>query len=592
MIYRPDIDGLRALAVLPVIFFHAGFEIFKGGYVGVDIFFVISGYLITTIILSEIEQEKFSILKFYERRARRILPALFLVMAVSLVLGYFWLMPDEYKNLGQSVAATTLFSNNILLGLTSGYWDLASEFKPLLHTWSLGVEEQYYLIVPILFMLVWKFSKIHVIHLVTVIFLGSLFFAGWFVNVSPQWAFYILPARAWEICLGALAAMLTARGYLKNINHNWAHRFSFLGFLLILISIFAFDERILSPGFILLLPTVGAVLIIVFTQADSLVYKFLANRVIIFLGLISYSLYLWHQPIFSFLRIYSVDRPQELHFVVALLLILILSILSWKFVELPFRNKNLFKTRTVFMTAGIASFVMIIIGFYLNKNYGIPSRVFDKDVSISDLDKRIYNERAFKYKVNFSVSDREKILIIGNSFARDFINITLETFDVSNIQIAYTDDLNQCIASYAKKPQQRAFLEANVIVFASGSLNKDCYRDDIKFAKENRKKIYYIGFKDFGYNLNWLIRLSAHERKNKFNSIPPEIIEIEKDMASVIPPENYISLLAPVVVDGKIPITDDAGRLISPDRTHLTKYGAIYFGKKAVASSSYAELFN
>ena len=139
MNYRPDIDGLRSVAVLPVIFFHAGLSIFSGGFVGVDIFFVISGYLITTIILSELQNDKFSIINFYDRRARRILPALFAVMLFCLVTGYFTMMPDEFKNLGQSLIATTAFSNNILLALTSGYWDLASEFKPLLHTWSLGV---------------------------------------------------------------------------------------------------------------------------------------------------------------------------------------------------------------------------------------------------------------------------------------------------------------------------------------------------------------------------------------------------------------------------------------------------------------------
>lgn len=139
MNYRREIDGLRALAVLPVILFHAGFETFSGGFVGVDVFFVISGYLITTIITSELEQGNFSIINFYERRARRIMPALFVVMLACYIAGYFLLMPDEFKNLGQSFVSTILFSNNILLAMTSGYWDLASEFKPLLHTWSLGV---------------------------------------------------------------------------------------------------------------------------------------------------------------------------------------------------------------------------------------------------------------------------------------------------------------------------------------------------------------------------------------------------------------------------------------------------------------------
>lgn len=207
MDYRREIDGLRAFAVLPVILFHAGFETFSGGFVGVDVFFVISGYLITTVILSELEKGSFSILNFYERRARRILPALFLVMFASIIPGYFWLMPDEFKNFGQSLVSTALFSNNILLSITSGYWDLASEFKPLLHTWSLGVEEQYYVFVPLILMIAWKLGKGTIPHIIWIIFLASFVFAIWFVNVSPKWAFYLLPTRAWEIAIGALAAI-------------------------------------------------------------------------------------------------------------------------------------------------------------------------------------------------------------------------------------------------------------------------------------------------------------------------------------------------------------------------------------------------
>jgi peptidoglycan/LPS O-acetylase OafA/YrhL len=208
MEYRREIDGLRALAVIPVILAHAGIEIFSGGFVGVDIFFVISGYLITTIILDELEQGDFTIVKFYERRARRILPALFVVMFATTIVGYFLLMPDEYKNLGQSLVATSLFSNNVLLGITSGYWDLASEFKPLLHTWSLGVEEQYYIFTPIVLMLAWKLSKKSIPLLLWIIFAKSLLFSIWFVYISPDWAFYILPTRAWELAIGGIATII------------------------------------------------------------------------------------------------------------------------------------------------------------------------------------------------------------------------------------------------------------------------------------------------------------------------------------------------------------------------------------------------
>lgn len=207
MNYRPEVDGLRAVAVTSVLLFHAGFETFSGGFVGVDIFFVISGYLITSIILGELQKGTFSLIHFYERRFRRILPALYVVILFTIVVGWFTLLPDEYKNLGQSVVATTLYTNNMLLGLTSGYWDLASQFKPLLHTWSLGVEEQYYAVVPLLLLCVWRRKGLLGIGLLFLIVL-SLGFACYFVHLSPSWAFYLLPTRFWELALGAACAYL------------------------------------------------------------------------------------------------------------------------------------------------------------------------------------------------------------------------------------------------------------------------------------------------------------------------------------------------------------------------------------------------
>lgn len=207
MKYRPEVDGLRAVAVISVLLFHAGFAVFSGGFVGVDVFFVISGYLITTIMLGELEKGTFSLLNFYERRFRRILPALYLVMAVTLAVGWFTLLPDEYKNLGQSVVATTFYANNMLLGLTSGYWDLASQFKPLLHTWSLGVEEQYYAVVPLLLMVAWRWTRWLGLGIV-VLTTASLVLAQWMIYVSPSWAFYLLPTRFWELATGALCAWL------------------------------------------------------------------------------------------------------------------------------------------------------------------------------------------------------------------------------------------------------------------------------------------------------------------------------------------------------------------------------------------------
>lgn len=588
MNYRPDIDGLRSVAVLPVIFFHAGLSIFSGGFVGVDIFFVISGYLITTIILSELQNDKFSIINFYDRRARRILPALFAVMLFCLVTGYFTMMPDEFKNLGQSLIATTAFSNNILLALTSGYWDLASEFKPLLHTWSLGVEEQYYIIIPMLLLFAWKFFKSKILWMFIFIFFSSLIFAIWFVSISPNIAFYILPTRAWEIALGSIVAVILSKNIINKNNLSICNLLSLIGLILILISIFTFNNKVLSPSYYLLIPTIGTCLIIIFSNESTLTYKLLSLRPIVFIGLLSYSLYLWHQPIFSFLRIYSIEEPSTNTFLISIVFIFLISYLSLKYIETPFRNKKAVSQKAIFTFAVVGSLFFLAIGLFLNKNYGVPSRVFDPSIKVEDLDKRIYNEKIFSFKKDsFSNDSRKKLLIVGDSFGRDFTNIVLETFNTDNIEIVYTPNLNQCITS-----KEKLYSQSDIIVFAYYSeYSKECVDTNIKYVSDNTKKLYYIGIKNFGYNLNWLIRLSGKELANQYNPISDEFINIDINMSNIIPPKNYISLLTPTLKGNKIPITDDQGLMISTDRAHLTKYGAIYFGDKVIKNTSFAQIF-
>lgn len=588
MNYRPDIDGLRSVAVLPVIFFHAGLSIFSGGFVGVDIFFVISGYLITTIILSELQNDKFSIINFYDRRARRILPALFAVMLFCLVTGYFTMMPDEFKNLGQSLIATTAFSNNILLALTSGYWDLASEFKPLLHTWSLGVEEQYYIIIPMLLLFAWKFFKSKILWMFIFIFFSSLIFAIWFVSISPNIAFYILPTRAWEIALGSIVAVILSKNIINKNNLSICNLLSLSGLILILISIFTFNNKVLSPSYYLLIPTIGTCLIIIFSNENTLTYKLLSLRPIVFIGLLSYSLYLWHQPIFSFLRIYSIEEPSTNTFLISIVFIFLISYLSLKYIETPFRNKKAVSQKAIFTFAVVGSLFFLAVGLFLNKNYGVPSRVFDPSIKVEDLDKRIYNEKIFSFKKDsFSNDSRKKLLIVGDSFGRDFTNIVLETFNTDNIEIVYTPNLNQCITS-----KEKLYSQSDIIVFAYYSeYSKECVDTNIKYVSDNTKKLYYIGIKNFGYNLNWLIRLSGKELANQYNPISDEFINIDINMSNIIPPKNYISLLTPTLKGNKIPITDDQGLMISTDRAHLTKYGAIYFGDKVIKNTSFAQIF-
>lgn len=588
MQYRREIDGLRALAIVPVVLYHAGLQSFKGGFVGVDVFFVISGYLITSIILEGLDKGQFSIAEFYERRARRILPALFLVMATSLVLGYLTLMPDEFKNLGQSLVATTLFSNNVLLALTANYWDLAGEFKPLLHTWSLGVEEQYYALFPLFLLFAYRRGMDRVSGVVTAMAIGSFIACLLLMKVSPMFVFYILPTRAWEILIGALASFALRRNrFLSTTSVRVSDCLSGAGLLLIAVSVFVLDAQH-SSGWHLLIPTTGATLVIMCSREGTHSNSLLGSTVFVYLGLMSYSIYLWHQPVFAFLRIYSIEKPGLAMMGFGLLIVLVLSYLSWRYVERPFRNHLSIKRVPMLIYLVTASVLFVVSGLYLNKSYGIPGRVFGPEVSPADMDKRLYNERAFSYKKDaFSDDGRRKLLIIGNSFGRDFLNITLETFSTSDVEMIYRDDLHEGIHPYKNKLSEQLFSRADIIVFSYGGVKTAFLKADLKYAASGGKRIYYVGTKDFGYNLNWLMRLAPMERANQFNRIAKKYIEDDEQMNQVVPEGHYVSLLSPVLVGGKIPITDASGYMLSTDRKHLTKYGAIFFGENAVRRSGF-----
>lgn len=376
MNYRKEIDGLRALAVLPVILFHAGFEYFSGGYIGVDIFFVISGYLITSIILREKEANTFTFSHFYERRARRILPALFFVAFICLPVAWFLLLPNELEEFGESLVAVSLFASNILFWLKTDYFATDAELIPLLHTWSLAVEEQFYIIFPVLLGLFWALGKRWLIVLVSIIALSSLALSEWLWRSDAEANFFLLFSRAWELMIGALVGFYL---YYQPQQHNktphiLAQTLSLLGLLLILYAIFFFDKNIPFPSLYALVPTLGTACIILFATPNTWVGQLLSLRLLVGIGLISYSAYLWHQPLFAFVRIHHLEPPSAGLLIFLSLLSLIMAYFSWKFVEQPFRNKQQFSQRTIFISAIVGSLVFIAIGLWFILSQGAMYR--------------------------------------------------------------------------------------------------------------------------------------------------------------------------------------------------------------------------
>lgn len=368
MKYRPEIDGLRALAVFPVILFHAGFELFSGGFVGVDVFFVISGYLITTILIQDIENKRFSIINFYERRARRLLPALFFVMLLCIPFAWMWMLPSQVKDFSQSLVAVSLFASNVLFWRESGYFEAAAEEKPLLHTWSLAVEEQYYLIFPIFLILAWRFGKNRVFWMIVVIAAISLLLSEWGWRNKTTANFYLAPTRAWELLAGSMAAFIVQKQGVRKDN-----ALALVGLSAIVFSIFLYDETTPFPSIYALLPVLGVVLLVLYADKETFTAKLLSGKAIVGVGLISYSAYLWHQPLFAFARIRTIDQPLPIIMIALSILSILLAYFSWRYIEKPFRQSLRISRKNIFITSIFSIVSLIAIGYAGHSTDGFKS---------------------------------------------------------------------------------------------------------------------------------------------------------------------------------------------------------------------------
>ena len=460
MKYRAEIDGLRALSVIPVILFHAGFELFSGGFVGVDVFFVISGYLITTILIEDIENKRFSIVHFYERRARRILPALFFVMIICVPFAWILLSAASLNKFGNGLIGVSLFLSNVVFWKQQGYFAESAELNPILHTWSLAVEEQYYVLFPIFLVLAWRFGKSRVFWMIVVMASISLLLSEWGWRNKEAANFYLAPTRAWELFAGSIAAFIVQKQEVQKNNF-----LALLGLAAIIFSIFAYDESTPFPSVYTLMPVLGVVLLVLYAEKETLAAKFLSAKVFVSIGLISYSAYLWHQPVFAFFRIYT--NQISLHWLLALVLIIItflLSYVSWRFVEKPFRNHNFINKFLLFTLSSIAMMSLLTIGYASKQGtigfeYKVAKQLSENDfVYFENLDERRFIEGRLLYPmkpVGSIIVGSSRVMQVNSSV----IGENIQSFTVSGASVE--DNIAFGLEALAKLNYQNIYISAD-----------------------------------------------------------------------------------------------------------------------------------
>jgi len=386
--YRPEIDGLRAIAVLAVVLYHAdllvfGNDLFSGGFIGVDIFFVLSGYLIASNLLRDLAGDDFSFRRFYTRRIRRILPPLFFVTAISTIFAWRYLFPKQFLEYAQSLISSTLFTSNFYFWRQDVYTAEPNALQPLIHTWSLSVEEQYYALIPIALLLVWRFARRFLTSVIIIGFLVSLQLADWGSKEHVGASFYLLPSRGWELLAGGLLANVELEFGRKS--HPWLTAIlPLVGIFLIVRSIGGFSDEMAHPGFQTLIPVVGVMLVIWFAGERDLVSWLLSTKAFVWVGLISYSLYLWHQPLFAFARVLSVNAlsvPDKLGLIA---LSVALAGLTWFVIERPFRNAKQISFPVLVVALAVVGSALVGIGALGNATDGAPGRFSEAELSLMD----------------------------------------------------------------------------------------------------------------------------------------------------------------------------------------------------------------
>lgn len=583
--YRTDIDGLRALAVISVILFHLGY--LQNGYLGVDVFFVISGYLITGIISKEVKNNSFSILKFYERRIRRIIPLVLFTSLIAFLLGVFFMLPNDLENLCQSVFASNFSVNNILMYITyADYWDIKNDYKPLMHTWSLGIEEQFYVLYPFIFFFFKKNKQILLILLSLTILSICIFL----LEENSLAKFYFIQYRFFELSFGGIAAI-----YFKSSNLNYEskkNQYILFSFLIILFLMLLFPLTLGDNSKILLVTIITTGILVfgdIYFQKNRLYKALFSNKIVSLIGKISFSIYMWHQIVFSFTRYAIIDEITTSMSLVLIIITLLLSMLSYRFIETTFRNRQLWKTKNVLVFLSLAFVLITGTSFYVYSiggvvkdvpELGLKYEVFPEKMNFFNGADNIhihYNENVRSFDKPFSTSNKIKVLVIGSSFGRDFANILLESKFINELELRYFDITRVDVDSTLKQ----RINEAKYVFFTDGITKEDLsvigLKHDVNFTGE---KLIIVGPKNFGYSngINY-----NNSTKDSFNpktystQLKKGVLEKNSELKQKWK-SNYIDLIEPVSdAQGKVLVFTPEGKFVSQDTLHLTKFGAVFY---------------
>ena len=629
-LYRRDIDGLRALAVISVIIFHANHILIPGGYLGVDVFFVISGFLITRLLVNEMQAESFSIINFYERRARRILPALFFMLVLCLPLAWQFLLPHQLKDFGQALGSIALFVSNYFFYLEIDYFNNFADKSPLLHTWSLAVEEQFYIIFPLICLACFKIDSLNLKWVVLSILIVSFALAVSTSISDPDLSFYSLHTRAWELLVGSMVALLPERA--KKSRINWTDEFIVaLSLLGLMASFVVINDEFNTPSFSTSLPVLSAGLIIYFGQYSALARSVLGNRIVVHFGLLSYSLYLIHIPVFSFYSLRFDNNHTFFELSWLLMVIYMFSYFSWRFIERPFRDPTYISRKYIFILSVSGLICIFILGTITHISNGfmnIKTRNFvasGLDLIDRDLEREKRNrwrDVAFKNHGSphfdssevFDSTKPKRVLILGDSMADDFVMAAYKddrNLQGTSIRKLYVDDLcmkefTYFISSRFDNPEgcsfdidHKALLAEATDIVLTADWAKNSMDDAISLAQylslSSNKRLYFVSsvkFDDISMVLMDLFR-KGYDTNGQgdrsdvielgFSYIDWDVVELNSNLRISIEAISNVNWVDKTELFCNMPerkcdlIRSDTGAMIF-DNAHLTEAGLVIYG--------------